>query len=131
MGMKTQPVTLFFDGLCPLCSREIEHYRKRVSDGSVRFVDITEPGFDARKHGLDPERVHQVMHVKVGDEVRTGVAAFLAVWEAVPGFRWLARLARLPGLHAAARLGYFAFAKVRPWLPRRRRPDCTTGTCRV
>ena len=91
-------------------------------------MDITAPAFDAVQHGVDAAAVHRVMHVKVGAEVRTGVAAFLALWEVVPGYRWLARLARLPGVCGLMGLGYHLFARLRPWLPRRKH-SCTTGTC--
>ena len=85
--MSTTPVTVFYDGLCPLCSREMDHYRTRVKDEPVRFVDITAPDFDARRHGLDPERVHRVMHVKAGEDAPMS-AKYVAVlvlvsWSAV------------------------------------------------
>lgn len=121
--------TVFYDGLCPLCSREIDHYRRHVTGQEVRFLDINSPGFDAASHGLDSARIHQVMHVKVGDEIRTGVDAFVALWTALPAFRWLARLARVPGVHFMMTMGYHVFARLRPWLPRRRRADCVTGVC--
>src|SRR5262249_12657363 len=119
--MDTARLTLFYDGLCPLCSREIEHYRRHLAGTPADFVDITAAEFNAAAHGLDPQAVHRVMHVKVGDELRTGVAAFAAIWAAIPRYRWLARLARNPVGHGLMHLGYRAFARVRPWLPRRRR----------
>jgi predicted DCC family thiol-disulfide oxidoreductase YuxK len=128
--MSTPPLTLFYDGLCPLCAREIAHYRRHLPEGSARFLDITDPDFDARAYGLDPQAVHRRMHVQVGEEVRTGVEAFVAIWEAIPRYRWAARLARLPGVHGLLRLGYAGFARVRPLLPRLRRRPCATGTCR-
>jgi predicted DCC family thiol-disulfide oxidoreductase YuxK len=126
----TTPLTLFYDGLCPLCSREVAHYSRHAPDGALCLVDITDPDFDATAHGLDAERVHRQLHVKRGDEVQVGVAAFVAIWEAVPRYRWAARLARLPGVQVLLRLGYAAFARVRPLLPRRRERVCLTGTCR-
>ncbi len=123
-------LTLYYDGLCPLCSREIAYYRQRAGgDPGVRFVDITDPAFNALEHGLDPSAVHRRMHVKVGGEVRQGVDAFVAIWGRVPGFGWLARLAKWPGVRASLRLAYAGFARVRPLLPRRK-PACATGTCR-
>src|SRR4051794_27549202 len=116
--MTTALLTLFYDGLCPLCAREIAHYRRHIPAGAADFLDITATDFDARAHGLDPERVHREMHVKVGEEVRTGVDAFLAIWEAAPRYRWAARLARLPGVHFVLTVGYAAFARLRPLLPR-------------
>jgi predicted DCC family thiol-disulfide oxidoreductase YuxK len=128
--MTLPPLTLYYDGLCPLCSREIAHYRKCAAAAPIQFVDITDSTFDASQHGLDPNRVHRVMHVKVGDEVRTGLDAFIAIWLTLPRYRWLARLARMPGVHALLTLGYRAFAAIRPWLPRRKEPLCMKGTCK-
>jgi predicted DCC family thiol-disulfide oxidoreductase YuxK len=125
--MPQPPLTLFYDGLCPLCSREIAYYRRRLSGADVSFLDITAPDFDAARHGLHPGRVRRVMHVKVGDEVRTGLDAFIAVWQRVPGHAWLARLASRPGVYHLMTGGYHLFALVRPLLPRRRR--CEGGAC--
>jgi predicted DCC family thiol-disulfide oxidoreductase YuxK len=128
-AMKTTTLTVYYDGLCPLCSREIDYYRKRVTTAAVHFVDIADWSFNARTEGLDPRRIHRVMHVKVNEEVRTGLEAFIAIWDVVPGFGWLARLARTPGFHGLMTVGYRVFALVRPWLPRRRAP-CESGFCR-
>ena len=69
------------------------------------------------------------MHVKQGDNVRTGVEAFIGIWETIPGHGWMARLAKVPFLHMLAEVAYDAFAFVRPWLPRRK-SDCAEGVCR-
>jgi len=127
--MKPSTLTVYYDGLCPLCSREIVHYRKHAPAEGVRFLDITEPGFDAAAHGLDRKRIREVMHVKVGDELRTGIDAFIALWDAIPGHRWLAWFSKLPGAHAVLAIGYRLFARVRPWLPRWRREECTAAGC--
>jgi predicted DCC family thiol-disulfide oxidoreductase YuxK len=124
--MNTAPVTVYYDGLCPLCSREIEHYRRRSDADVISYVDIAAPEFDASDHGLDPIQIHRELHVKRGSEILTGVAAFIAIWQVVRGFRWLGTVVRTPGIHAAARLAYAVFCRVRPWLPRR---ACATGTC--
>jgi predicted DCC family thiol-disulfide oxidoreductase YuxK len=127
--MNTSSVVVYFDGLCPLCSREIEHYRHRTRDGQVQYVDITAPGFDPQAEGLDADRIHRVLHVKENGQVRTGVDAFVAIWQAVPGYAWLARLARWPIVRPLLSVGYHAFAAVRPLLPRRKRAECESGTC--
>jgi predicted DCC family thiol-disulfide oxidoreductase YuxK len=128
--MSPPTLTLYYDGLCPLCSREIAFFRRRAAgDPSVVFIDITDLSFDAGADGLDMGRLHRVMHVKLGEEVRTGVDAFIAIWQRIPGFGWLARLSRLPGMRLLLRAGYAVFARVRPWLPRRR-SRCEAGVCR-
>ncbi len=122
--------TVYFDGLCPLCSREIEHYRRRVPAGSMEFVDIADPTFDPVAHGVDPVRVNQHMHAKVDGKLFVGVDAFRAIWAIIPGFRWLRRLTGLPLVYPATKVLYSLFARVRPWLPKRKSP-CANGRCRI
>lgn len=127
--MSPTKLTLFYDGLCPLCSREIEYYRKRAAeDPLVHFVDIADPQFQASAHGLDPLAVHRQMHVKLDDQLHVGVDAFVAIWQRIRGFGWLARLVRLPGVYQLAWVAYTIFAWIRPWLPRRK-SSCTTDAC--
>ena len=88
----------------------------------MAFVDITDRDFQATREGLDPDRVHREMHVRRSDgSVAVGVDAFIAIWETLPKFRWLARLSRRKPVHVVLRIGYAVFARVRPYLPRRRR----------
>ena len=45
-----------------------------------------------------------------------GAAAFVAMWERLPGWRWLARLARLPGMLWLLEVIYRGFLRLRPML---------------
>jgi predicted DCC family thiol-disulfide oxidoreductase YuxK len=115
-------VTVYYDGLCPLCSREIDHYRKQNGCENLIFMDITSPSFKAESEGLDPFAIHRVMHIKTGaGELRTGVDAFIAIWDVLPNYHWLANLAKRPTLRPIMDIGYQGFAWIRPYLPRRRR----------
>jgi len=123
-------LTVFFDGLCPLCSREIAHYRRRVTADSVEFVDIAGPKFDAVTLGLDPVQVHRHIHAKVDGKLITGVDAFRALWGVIPGFRWLHWITGLPGVYSASKVLYAIFAWLRPLLPKRKR-SCAGGQYQV
>ncbi|HEY4329010.1 MAG TPA: DUF393 domain-containing protein, partial [Phycisphaerae bacterium] len=80
---------VFYDGGCPICRREVGYYRRRDRLGRIEWVDIAAEGFDAREYGLDAVRVHQVMHVRMGDgRVFTEVRAFVKIWEALPAEVW-------------------------------------------
>jgi predicted DCC family thiol-disulfide oxidoreductase YuxK len=109
--MTATPVIVYYDGQCPLCSREIAHYRDRAKGAPVSFVDISTPDFDAAGQGVDLGLARQMLHVRVGEEIRTGIDAAIGMWEAVPGYRWLARLTRLPGIYWLAHVGYRIFAR--------------------
>lgn len=119
--------TVYFDGLCPLCSREIDHYRKARGSDHLRFIDITHAGFDAAKEGVDPVQVHQVMHVRdQNGKLATGVDAFIEIWKVLPGYNWAARLANRTVPRGLLTVGYYIFAKIRPYLPRKT-ADCSAS----
>lgn len=125
MSFQNEQLTIYFDGLCPLCSREINHYRKQTDSHKIKFTDITDSNFDAKSQGLDPIQVHKVMHVKNSDgHIRTGVDAFVAIWEVLPKYNWLAKLSQNTFLRPILNLGYDGFAAVRPYLPRKKNKDC-------
>ena len=121
-------LTVFFDGLCVVCSKEINHYRKQRGADRILFIDITSAEFDAQSEGVDPFEVNRVMHAKKSSgEILTKVDAFIAIWEKLPKYQWVARLAKRAPINWALQLGYLGFAKIRPWLPRRARSDCESS----
>ena len=120
---------IYFDGLCPLCAKEIELYRKWDQNGRLQFIDIASSDFDATSEGLDPDRVHQFFHIKdTKGEVVEGVEAFARIWDHLEIFKPLSWAARNPIGRPVFQLGYRAFAKIRPYF---RRKDCSTGTCEL
>jgi predicted DCC family thiol-disulfide oxidoreductase YuxK len=123
--------TIFFDGRCQLCSREIDIFQRLVKDDRFAYVDISLPSFDPVPYGIDAVRVNKHMHVRNEEtqQMLIGVDALISMWELVPGFRWLAWLTRLPLIKPFARVGYAVFAWIRPYLPKRRQAACDTGAC--
>jgi predicted DCC family thiol-disulfide oxidoreductase YuxK len=118
--MEAQKISVFYDGLCIICSREIDHYRKSRGADRVNFVDICNPSFDPVANGLDPFAVHKVMHVRrVDGTLATEVDAFIEIWKTLPGYRWLASIASVSMVRFFMNIGYQAFVKIRPFLPRR------------
>ncbi len=114
----TDTLTVLYDGDCPLCRREIAHVRglaERSADSALCFVDISRTD----NHAFDAERARLLarFHVQRPDGSRLdGAAAFVAMWERLPGWRWLARAARVPGGLAALELAYRGFLRLRPSL---------------
>jgi predicted DCC family thiol-disulfide oxidoreductase YuxK len=128
----TEKFRVYYDGLCPLCSREIEYYRKKDLGAVIDWIDITQDDFDASAEGLDPDKVNQFFHVKdeQGDVV-VGVDAFIEIWARIPSLRKWRVLSLVPGVRPVMKLGYAVFARVRPLLPRKSRDDCQSGLCGV
>jgi predicted DCC family thiol-disulfide oxidoreductase YuxK len=122
--MKT---TTYFDGGCPLCSKEIAHYRHLDRDARVHWVDITADAAALLEVGLDKETAMRRFHVRTADGVLlSGVPAFVALWRELPWYRQLARLVTWLRLTGPLDLAYARFADWR--FKRRCGPDgCTIG----
>ena len=131
-AMTENRLTVYYDGECHLCSREIEHYRKKDTAHRLRLIDISDPHFTAAAAGLDSKAVRRELHVRLpSGELAVGLPAFVAIWDALPGFGPLAKLARLPVINPLLRGGYQLFAAVRPYLPKRQREECVDGKCAI
>jgi predicted DCC family thiol-disulfide oxidoreductase YuxK len=106
--------TVYYDGGCPVCSREISVYRGRAGGGSFDWVDVTQADEAALGPGLTRAAALARMHVRRADgTVVEGAAAFAEIWRGMKGLRWLGRLLGVPPFNALAALGYRAFLRVR------------------
>jgi predicted DCC family thiol-disulfide oxidoreductase YuxK len=110
--------TVYFDGSCPLCRAEIGYYRREDSASAFSFVDISQ--IDASlPFGLTQQSAMQRFHVLDGDgRLLSGAAAFVEVWTRLPGWRWAARVAGMPGAMTTLEFGYRLFLRVRPLISR-------------
>ena len=112
------PLTVLYDGACPLCRREIGLYRGLRPTAPLRFADVSDAGLPLPP-GITRGQLLARFHVRRGDgELLSGAQAFLALWAALPGWRWLARAGRLPGAAWAMERAYRLFLRWRPALQR-------------
>lgn len=119
-------VQVFYDGECPLCTREITMLRRLDRRHRILFTDIAEPGFDAKALGTDQDALMDRIHGRLPDGTWIeGVEVFRRLYGAV-GFAWLIPLTRLPGIAHLLDWGYHTFAKNRLKWTGRCAPD---GTC--
>jgi 3-demethoxyubiquinol 3-hydroxylase len=116
-----QPLTVLYDGACPLCRREIGVYRglrPLRADAPVCFADVSDAA-SPLPPGTTREQLLARFHVRGRDgELLSGAQAFLALWAALPGWRWLALAGRLPGAASLMERGYRLFLRARPALQR-------------
>lgn len=119
-------MVVLFDGGCPMCSREIRHYRRLSEALPIEWIDVTSPAADLARFGLNREEALQLFHV-VDQEgtMHEGARAFIALWSVLPGYRWLAKVCRSLGLAPLLESLYVRFAA---WHYRRR---CREGLCNV
>jgi len=110
-------LTVLYDGACPLCRREIAVYQdlQPIHSGqTLQFSDISRTDGPLPHGGVRSDYLAR-FHVQRGDgQVLTGAAAFVALWATLPGWRYLAMAARLPGATPLLELIYRAFLRIRP-----------------
>ena len=107
---------VYYDGGCPVCSREIALYQ-RLSDGAAdrpAFENISADD-TVLPDGVSRQEALARFHVRLGSgEIVSGAAAFIALWRATPRFRLLGRMASIPPLPWLLEKAYLGFLKVRP-----------------
>lgn len=117
---------IFYDGGCPLCRREIAHYRRLPGGDCLEWIDIDDAEAHLGRFGLDRSAAMASLHVlDANGQWQTGARAFAAIWSELPRYRWLAAILRkthtLPLLDRA----YTLFAR---WRLRRRCVQAADGS---
>ena len=110
------PLTVFFDGECPICNHEIGVMKWLNRRNRLDFIDFADSGYDANLTGLPRTELGHVIHARWADgSTIVGVDVFRAMWTAV-GFGLLARLSRIAFVDRLLIKGYEWFAVHRLWL---------------
>jgi predicted DCC family thiol-disulfide oxidoreductase YuxK len=116
--------TVFFDGSCPLCSREISHYRRLRGADQLVWVDISSDNHMLAVHGLERQTAMERFHVlDANGQWQTGARGFIELWSHLPAYRWLATLVRVLHMENILDFIYTQFAR---WRVQRR---CDSTRC--
>ena len=122
--MTTPQVTVWFDGNCPLCVREIRLMRRLDRRRAIRFIDV----HAGRDCPLAPATLLTRFHAQEGDgPIVSGARAFAAMWRAIPLLRPFGLLARNAALLWVLERMYLGFLRIRPRLSRAFRPPAGTA----
>lgn len=117
----TAPLTVLYDGACPLCRREIALYQGLPANAPLCFADVSDPAMPPPPTTTRDQLLAR-FHVRHADgRLESGAAAFVALWQRLPGWCWLAFAARLPGVLWVLERAYRAFLPLRPVLQARAR----------
>jgi predicted DCC family thiol-disulfide oxidoreductase YuxK len=112
------PLTLLYDGNCPVCTLEMHALRDRAltlnpTEPALRIVDIALPGFDARPYGATLADMNALIHAQRPDgSLVIGVEVFRLAYGAVGLGHWVAPTG-WPWLKPIANWAYAVFARNR------------------
>ena len=112
-------LSVFYDGDCPLCQREIAFYRRRSGAERIRWIDVASCDEAVLPAGINRETLLKRFHIitESGDVI-SGGPAFVEIWAQMPVFRPLAWLAKIPGATTVLEGSYQYFLRFRPRLQR-------------
>jgi predicted DCC family thiol-disulfide oxidoreductase YuxK len=111
--------TVFFDGKCPLCTREISFYRGQRGAEDINWVDVTKASLDNLPSGLTRKDALARFHVLTTEgELVSGGNAFSSLWLSLPAFQWAGKLFKISFLALLLERAYKIFLPCRPLLQR-------------
>lgn len=85
------PLTLLYDGNCPVCNLEMDNLKARNTAGLLCFTDVSQPGFDPLPFGATLAQMNALIHaVRPDGTLVVGVEVFRLAYGAVGLGRWAA-----------------------------------------
>ncbi len=112
-------ITVYYDGACTLCMREIGFYKNRQGAEDIEWVDVGDIDGPYVAADLTKDDAMAKFHVRTPDGgLIKGGDAFARLWSALPGFRPLGRAASVAPLKVLLRGAYALFLPLRPYLQR-------------
>ena len=106
--------TVYYDGNCPICSREIAAYRRSGGSEAIAWIDASDCEESALGGDLDRASALQRFHVRGPDgTLISGAAAFVEIWKRLPAFARLASLCSGSRAIAILEFLYVGFLRLR------------------
>ncbi len=92
-------ISVYYDGKCGLCAKEINHYMKIAPLDKFEWVDVTESQDALTEHGISYAQSLKLLHVKDHDgTIYKEIRAFAVIWSNLNKWYWsvFACLIKLP-----------------------------------
>lgn len=105
-----QQIEVFFDGSCPLCTREINLYKNTPTSCSISYIDVS-----SMESSEEKNKLMKRFHIKDQQgNMLSGAKAFVELWKQMKGWKYLAKpFDNKIGL-SILEFFYIQFLKIRP-----------------
>jgi predicted DCC family thiol-disulfide oxidoreductase YuxK len=78
------PLTVLYDGACPVCNLEMDNLKARNTQGRLKFVDISTPFFNTTPYGATLAQLNGLIHAQRPDgSLVAGVEVLRLAYSAV------------------------------------------------
>jgi ubiquinone biosynthesis monooxygenase Coq7 len=110
-------LTVYYDGSCPLCRREIGFFKRRSGKGAIEWLDVSDGNGAMVSADLTRTDALARFHVRLRDgRLVSGARGFAELWSQIPGFRALGGMARMRFAQPLLEGIYRGFLVLRPSL---------------
>lgn len=107
-------ITVFYDGKCGLCSKEINHYCKVAPSNIFNWQNIIESADELNQENIILAEGLRLLHAKENrGQIHVGVDVFILIWKQLSRWSVLAFLVGLPIMWYIANAAYRVFANWR------------------
>lgn len=129
-------LTIYYDGLCPLCKNEMRQIKKRDKLNQIALVDINQIDFESRYPHINRSKANDILHAEDREgRIHLGLDVTHLAWSIV-GCGKLVGLLRKPLVRPVADKAYLIFAKHRYNISllltgkrRLKHSECLDGSC--
>ena len=105
--------TIYYNGACPICRHEIDHYARKATtqNAPLVFTDIASETARLDCDGVCNIDLERRMHAKLPDgRLVSGIDSFVAIYSRLNNWRWLAVTLNIPGVRHVAAFAYDSIA---------------------
>ncbi|WP_062267079.1 thiol-disulfide oxidoreductase DCC family protein [Endozoicomonas arenosclerae] len=124
-------IRVLYDGLCPLCVKEVARWRNARFSSEVEWFDITGQEKVLEDWGIDPQKALLELHTMTDSgQVYTSIDSYALLLKELPRWSWLGRFMSLPGLKQFLKWTYDWMTKVRLKKEGRWPGKCSSDRCK-
>lgn len=106
----TCDLSVHYNGACPICRPEVEHYKRSAEASGVEgleFVDIMASNEKLEAQGISlDDAARSFTVIDANGKVHQGVDAFILLWQRLPRFRLMASILSVQPIKWTAQLVY-------------------------
>ena len=117
---KQPTITVYYDDQCPLCTREINFYKRKIEPKDAHWEAIS----NINEEKIDKGKALEKLHVSDSNgNLFVGTDAFIEIWARIPQLNKIAKVIKIPIFKIFLEIGYEIFLILRKhtW----RRQSCT------
>ena len=130
-----ESLTIFYDGQCPLCIKEMEYLKRCDKNNLIGLVDIHQNKLMEKYPDIKFDDAMQILHAKYQNKIIKGLEVTYIAWSIVGKEFWVTPL-KWPIIKPISNKLYLVFARNRYAISSRfaqffgfKAPTCQSGAC--